>query len=302
MTHRMLLVHAHPDDESLGTGATMAAAVAAGHHVTLVTCTSGEEGDILVPELAHLAAVHEDALGRVRQQELAAAMALLGVTDHRFLGAPGRYRDSGMMGTSPNDRPDCFWRADLLSAATDLVPVIREMRPHVLITYDEVGGYGHPDHIQAHRVAMYGAALAASATYRPDCGPAWDVPKIYWTAFPRSVLLAQARQAVELGAGNPFGDFDPTDPAAADGALPWAVDDSLVTTAIDGRAFHAQKVAALAAHRTQINVEDGWFALSNNHGHEVFGIEYFRLAKGMTAGPRDDQGRESDLFAGVTAN
>lgn len=302
MTHRMLLVHAHPDDESLGTGATMAAAVAGGHQVTLVTCTSGEEGEILVPELEHLASDRDDALGPVRQQELAAAMQVLGVTDHRFLGAPGRYRDSGMIGTPANDRPECFWRADLHSAAADLVPVIREMRPHVLITYDEVGGYGHPDHIQAHRVAMYGAALAASATYRADLGPAWDVPKIYWTAFPKGVLLDQARRAVAVGAENPFGDFDPTDPEAVDGALPWAVDDSLVTTAVDGRAYHAQKVAALAAHRTQINVEDGWFALSNNHGHEVFGIEYFRLAKGVAAGPRDEQGRETDLFAGVSTD
>lgn len=299
MTHRLLLVHAHPDDESLGTGATMAAAVSAGHHVTLVTCTSGEEGDILVPELAHLAADREDGLGPVRQEELAAAMAHLGVTDHRFLGGPGRYRDSGMIGTAANDRPDCFWRTDLLTAATDLVAIIREVRPHVLVTYDDFGGYGHPDHIQAHRVAMYGASLAASASFRPDLGAAWDVPKIYWTAFPKGVLLAQAKAAVEAGAENPFGDFDPTDPDGVDGAMPWAVDDHLVTTALDGRAFHAQKVAALAAHRTQINVEDGWFALSNNQGHEVFGIEYFRLAKGELAGPRDADGRETDLFAGV---
>jgi N-acetyl-1-D-myo-inositol-2-amino-2-deoxy-alpha-D-glucopyranoside deacetylase len=149
----LLLVHAHPDDESIGTGATMAKYAAEGARVTLVTCTLGELGEIIPPSLAHLAAEQEDRLGEYRIGELAAACAELGVTDHRFLGGPGRWRDSGMMGTPGNDDPRCFWRADVDEAAEVLGEIIREVRPRVLVTYDANGFYGHPDHIQAHRVA-----------------------------------------------------------------------------------------------------------------------------------------------------
>src|SRR5688572_19951303 len=162
--HRLLLVHAHPDDESIGQGATMAKYVAEGRGVTLVTCTAGEMGEILVPELEHLAADRDDRLGEHRREELAAAMKELGVTDHRFLGGFGTYRDSGMKWhedghaiAADEVHANAFWHADLTEAATHLVAVIREVRPQVLITYDEFGGYGHPDHIQAHRVATYGA-------------------------------------------------------------------------------------------------------------------------------------------------
>ncbi|HET9967789.1 MAG TPA: N-acetyl-1-D-myo-inositol-2-amino-2-deoxy-alpha-D-glucopyranoside deacetylase [Streptosporangiaceae bacterium] len=172
---RLLLVHAHPDDESIGTGATMARYAAEGAQVTLVTCTLGELGEIIPPELAHLGADAEDRLGPYRIGELDAACAALGVADHRFLGGPGRWRDSGMMGTEGNDDPRCFWRADLDQAAAALLAVIREVRPQVLVTYDANGFYGHPDHIQAHRVAWrafeqaadYGAARFY-ATAAPD--------------------------------------------------------------------------------------------------------------------------------------
>src|SRR6187551_3008269 len=137
----MLLVHAHPDDETIATGATMAKYAAEGAHVTLVTCTLGEEGEILVPDLVHLAADKEDALGQHRVGELADAMKALGVTDHRFLGGPGRWRDSGMMGEPSNEREGCFWQADLEEAVGELVRVIREVRPQAVITYNEVGGY-----------------------------------------------------------------------------------------------------------------------------------------------------------------
>ena len=152
---RLLLVHAHPDDESIGTGAVMARYAAEGAQVTLVTCTLGERGEIIPPDLAHLGADAEDRLGEYRVGELDAACAELGVTDHRFLGGPGRWRDSGMMGTEGNDDPRCFWRASLDEAADALLGVIREVRPQVLVTYDANGFYGHPDHIQAHRVAWH---------------------------------------------------------------------------------------------------------------------------------------------------
>src|SRR5580704_9671458 len=173
---RLLLVHAHPDDESIGTGATMAKYAAEGAHVTLVTCTLGEFGEVIPPSLAHLAAEAEDRLGEYRIGELAAACAELGVTDHRFLGGPGRWRDSGMMGTEANDDPRCFWRADVDQAARALLDVIREVRPQVLVTYDANGFYGHPDHIQAHRVSMRAFERAG------DDGLA----KLYATAAPDS--------------------------------------------------------------------------------------------------------------------
>ena len=178
----LLLVHAHPDDESIYTGATMARYAAEGARVTLVTCTLGELGEIIPPSLAHLAAEKEDRLGEYRIGELAAACAALGVTDHRFLGGPGRWRDSGMMGTEGNDDPRCFWRADVDQAAGALLEVIRDVRPQVLVTYDADGAYGHPDHIQAHRVAWRAFELATSAD-GPD-GPPAPMAKFYTTAAP----------------------------------------------------------------------------------------------------------------------
>jgi N-acetyl-1-D-myo-inositol-2-amino-2-deoxy-alpha-D-glucopyranoside deacetylase len=292
VNRRLLLVHAHPDDECIGTGATMAKYVAEGAHVTLVTCTLGEEGEVLLPELSHLASDKDDALGQHRREELAAAMAQLGVTDWRLLGGPGRFRDSGMVGTAANERPDCFWRTDLLVAASELVPVIREVRPQVVVTYDDFGGYGHPDHIQAHRVTHYALALAANPTFRTDLGEAWVVSKVYWTAFPRSIMRAGIEAMRAQGESEGFAAMDPDD-------IPFACADELVTTAIDGRDFLASKMGALRAHGTQVSVDGGFFALADNVGSEVFGAEFFRRANG---GPTSALGseRESDLFAGIT--
>jgi N-acetyl-1-D-myo-inositol-2-amino-2-deoxy-alpha-D-glucopyranoside deacetylase len=289
---RILLVHAHPDDETIGNGATMAKYAADGAHVTLVTCTLGEEGEIILDDHTHHAADQNDTLGEHRAVELANAMAALGVADHRQLGAPGKYRDSGMMGTPDNDDPTSFWRADLLAAATDLVPVIREVRPQVLVTYDDFGGYGHPDHIQAHRVAMYGAVLAAAPSYRPDLGAAWDVPKVYWNAFPKSFLRMGIEALRAAGETTGFAAMDPDD-------LPMAIDDSLVTTVVHAEEYFDQKMDAMRAHATQISVEDGFFALSNNLGSRALGVEFYRLVRGQVAGDLDGDGRETDLFAGV---
>jgi N-acetyl-1-D-myo-inositol-2-amino-2-deoxy-alpha-D-glucopyranoside deacetylase len=169
---RLLLVHAHPDDESIGTGATMAKHAAEGAGVTLVTCTLGEMGEIIPPTLGHLA---PDQLGEYRIGELKAACDALGVADHRFLGGPGRWRDSGMMGVPSNEDPRCFWRASVSEAASVLADVITEVRPGVIVTYDANGFYGHPDHIQAHRVTRRAYELACDkalvslyATAAPD--------------------------------------------------------------------------------------------------------------------------------------
>jgi len=289
---RLLLVHAHPDDESIGTGATMAKYVSQGAQVTLVTCTLGDEGEILVPGLAHLAAHDQDKLAGHRLEELAQAMARLGVTDYRILGGIGAYRDSGMIGTAPNERPDCFWQADLLEAAKHLVKIIRETRPQVLVTYDDFGGYGHPDHIQAHRVATYASSLAAVASFAPELGSAWQISKLYWTAFPVSVIRAGIEALRASGDESGFAAQDPED-------IPFACPDELITTVVDGGEFVEQKLAALIAHETQINEDSGFFALSNNLGSKVMGSEYFRLAFGQL-GSVDSAGHETDLFSGIS--
>jgi N-acetyl-1-D-myo-inositol-2-amino-2-deoxy-alpha-D-glucopyranoside deacetylase len=289
---RLLLVHAHPDDESIGNGATMARYAAEGAHVTLVTCTLGEEGEVIGPELAHLVADRDDTLGAHRVGELAGAMRELGVTDHRFLGGPGRYRDSGMMGVDSNKRPGCFWQADPAEAAGHLVAVVREVRPQVLVAYDPDGGYGHPDHIQAHRVAMLAHRLAADPAFRPELGEAHTIAKVYWSCVPRPVAeagLAALRAAV---ADSPFAGV------AALGDLPGVVEEDEVTAAVDGSAYAGRKAAAMRAHATQITVDGSAFALSNDLGQPLSATEYYRLVHGQ-AGPRDHTGREGDLFAGL---
>jgi N-acetyl-1-D-myo-inositol-2-amino-2-deoxy-alpha-D-glucopyranoside deacetylase len=289
----MLLVHAHPDDETINNGATMARYVAEGASVTLLTCTLGEEGEILVPELEQLAADQADQLGGYRIGELRAAMAALGVTDFRFLGGAGRYRDSGMMGTPANGHARAFWNADLDEAVAHAVSVVREVRPQVVVTYDENGGYGHPDHIQAHRVAMGAVEKAADPTYRPELGEPWDVAKVYWSCVPRSVLQSGIEAMAEIGESFFEGVSSADD-------LPFGVSDDVVTAAVDGRKFADRKDAAMRAHPTQIKVDGPFFALSNNLGLEVLGVEYYQLVHGERgpAGP-GPEGWEDDLFAGL---
>jgi N-acetyl-1-D-myo-inositol-2-amino-2-deoxy-alpha-D-glucopyranoside deacetylase len=300
MDQRLLLVHAHPDDESIGQGATMAMYAARGTGVTLVTCTLGEEGEVLVPELEHLASDKEDKLGQHRIGELAAAMKHLGVTDHRLLGGAGRFRDSGMAWhddghavAGEDVKEGTFWRADLTEAATLLVEVIREVRPQVMVTYNEFGGYGHPDHIQAHRVATYAAALASVRSYRPDLGPAWDIAKVYWGAMSEKRMREGLRMLRDAGDSTTFEGMDP------DGPLPpFVTPDELIDAAIDASEFVEAKMAAMKAHATQITVDGPFFAFSNNVGDRYWGVEFFRLAKG-TPGPKDAHGMETDLFAGL---
>ncbi|MEV0372988.1 N-acetyl-1-D-myo-inositol-2-amino-2-deoxy-alpha-D-glucopyranoside deacetylase [Streptomyces sp. NPDC050636] len=297
---RLLLVHAHPDDESINNGVTMAKYAAEGALVTLVTCTLGEEGEVIPAELAHLAPDRDDTLGPHRVGELAAAMRALGVTDHRFLGGAGRYRDSGMMGAPQNDRPTAFWQADVDEAATHLVAVIREVGPQVLVTYDPNGGYGHPDHIQAHRVAMRAAELAAQAEFRPDLGSAHAIGKIYWNCNPRS----EVEEGLERlrAAGHAFPGI-----ASADD-VPGVVPDADVAVSITGsEAYTAAKTEAMRAHYTQIAVDGPFFALSNDLGQPLFRTEHYQLvhgfpgaadASGRSGGPATG-GREDDLFVGV---
>ncbi|WP_405984881.1 N-acetyl-1-D-myo-inositol-2-amino-2-deoxy-alpha-D-glucopyranoside deacetylase [Streptomyces sp. NBC_00872] len=289
---RLLLVHAHPDDESINNGATMAKYAAEGALVTLVTCTLGEEGEIITPGLAHLAADREDGLGAHRIGELAAAMGELGVSDHRFLGGPGRFRDSGMMGLPQNDREGAFWHTEVDEAAGHLVEVIREVRPQVLVTYDPNGGYGHPDHIQAHRVAMRAAALAADGAYGPGLGAPHSIGKIYWNRVPRSVAVEGFARLRDTGTDFP-GIAEVDD-------IPGVVDDSEITAVIDGAPYRERKAAAMRAHATQIAVDGPFFALSNDLGQPIFAAEYYQLVHGVSGASAGE--REGDLFAGVTGD
>ncbi|CAN5282137.1 N-acetyl-1-D-myo-inositol-2-amino-2-deoxy-alpha-D-glucopyranoside deacetylase [soil metagenome] len=300
MEQSLLLVHAHPDDESINNGATMANYVARGTRVTLVTCTLGEEGEVLLPDLVHLGSERDDALGPHRRTELDAAMKELGVTDHRLLGGEGRYRDSGMAWHEDGHaivgeavRDDTFWRADLLEASDPLVEVIREVRPQVLVTYDQFGNYGHPDHIQAHRVATYATSLAAVRSYRLELGEPWEVAKIYWVGMSESRMRAGLRRLRAAGDTTTFEGMDP------DGPLPaFITPDHLLSAVVDGTEYVGAKLRAMRAHATQIEVDGPFFALSNNIGNEVWAQEFYRLAKG-TQGPTNQDGLETDLFAGL---
>jgi N-acetyl-1-D-myo-inositol-2-amino-2-deoxy-alpha-D-glucopyranoside deacetylase len=272
VTRRLLLVHAHPDDESIATGGTMARYAAEGVHVALVTCTRGEQGEIVPADLEHLGT--GKPLADARVEELAAAMTVLGVTDHRFLGP---YEDSGMIGTPENERATAFWNADLDEATAHLVKVIREVRPQVVVTYDENGGYGHPDHIQAHRVTL----LAVEAA-KPD----WTVSKVYFCAW--GGPERRRRELADFEAAGRPGGFDPPDPATAHEPPAPA------TATIDISAHLKAKLAAIAAHRTQVTVVDDFFALSNNVAHRAHPEEHFTLAHGT---PGSDH--ETDLFEGI---
>jgi N-acetyl-1-D-myo-inositol-2-amino-2-deoxy-alpha-D-glucopyranoside deacetylase len=260
----------------------MARYAAAGDHVTLVTCTLGEEGEIHVPALAGLAADQADQLGGYRISELNAACTALGVTDHRFLGGAGRFRDSGMMGLPTNQHPRAFWQADLDVAAGLLLDVIRQVRPQVLVTYDENGFYGHPDHIQAHRVAMRAYQLAG------DLAPS----KVYWTAVPRSVIEA-GMKAFSESSDNPFAGIDSVDD------LPFGTPDEEITTRVDAHEFADAKAAAVRAHATQIPPTSWLFSVAGNYGAEFMGVEYYRLVAGERGPGSGRYDWEDDLFAGL---
>ncbi len=278
-TPRLLFVHAHPDDESLTTGGTIAHYVARGAEVRVVTCTLGEEGEVIGDRYALLAVDHADQLGGYRISELTKALTALGVDEPTFLGGPGRWRDSGMSGDTGRRHTAFIDAGD--EAVKELAAVIDDMRPHVLVTYDPRGGYGHPDHVQVHRVST--AAVAAAA---------WRVPKVYW-----SVLAASAVQA-GLDA---LSDVPPHWIRLADlTESVFSYADQEISAVIDARRHLPAKVAALAAHATQLTLapDRRCLVLSNNIVLPVLAEEHFVLASGVP-GPPDSRGWETDLLAGL---
>ena len=289
---RLLFVHAHPDDEAIPTGVTMAKYAAEGAAVTLVTCTLGEEGEVVAADLGHLASMNEDRLGEHRINELREACDILGVQDVRILGGQGRWRDSGMENTPTNDHPRAFWQADLDEAVEALVEVIRETRPQVVVTYNERGDYGHPDHIQAHRVAVGAVDAARDAARCPGAGAPWDVAKLYYTAIPKSLL--QLGMDYFKAAGEP-GIFEGV--TSVDD-LPFGTPDELVTTRVLARDRTEQKLAALRAHRSQVAENSEFFALPPELAPLFWGAEHYQLVRGPR-GPADEDGYEPDLFAAL---
>jgi N-acetyl-1-D-myo-inositol-2-amino-2-deoxy-alpha-D-glucopyranoside deacetylase len=293
-TPRLLFVHAHPDDESITNGATIAHYVARGAAVHVVTCTLGEEGEVIGNRWAQLAVDHADQLGGYRIGELTAALHALGVSAPIFLGGPGRWRDSGMAGTPPRGRRGSqrFSDADERDAVGALVALIRELRPHVVVTYDANGGYGHPDHVQAHVVTTAAVAAAGTDDYP---GTPWSVPKLYWTVIARSAFTAGWEV---LGPADLRSDWviPPADGDFGELGFP---DEEIDAVIEDPDALPA-KQAALAAHATQLTVGPTGraFALSNNLALPIVGQEHYILAAGA-AGDRDGRGWETDLLAGL---
>ncbi|TWE30180.1 N-acetyl-1-D-myo-inositol-2-amino-2-deoxy-alpha-D-glucopyranoside deacetylase [Prauserella muralis] len=268
----MLFVHAHPDDETITTGGTIARYAAAGAHVTVVTCTLGEEGEIIPPALEQLGAWAADQLGGYRAGELAAAGAALGWTEHHYLGGIGRWRDSGMAGTPSAEHPRALVKGSVEEQTGQLLAVLEELRPEVVVTYDSFGGYGHPDHIRAHEITMAAAARASS------------VRRVFHTVSSAGAT-ARGLEALRQVGGLPFR-------VPADGELPTVADEH-ITTAIDITGQVRVKLAALRAHATQVSVHEPAFALSNGIAQPVPAAEYFVLADGPAAGADDD------LFGGL---
>ncbi|WP_298180137.1 N-acetyl-1-D-myo-inositol-2-amino-2-deoxy-alpha-D-glucopyranoside deacetylase [Saccharomonospora sp.] len=268
----MLFVHAHPDDESITTGGTIARYSAEGAHVIVVTCTLGEEGEIIPPELDQLGAWAGDQLGGYRIGELAEAGAALGWSEHRFLGGPGRWRDSGMAGVDSNRHPRAFVQGALSEQVEQLLAVFDEVRPEVVVTYDPNGGYGHPDHIRAHEIVT--AAVERSEGVR----------RLFYTVFSEEAT-ARGLAALRRDERVPF-------QVPADGELP-VTPDTQITTRVDISAHREDKFAALRAHRTQVTVGPDCFALSNGIAQPVSDTEFFVLAHGPA------EGVETDLFGGL---
>jgi len=264
----LLCFHAHPDDEAIATGGVMARAAAAGHRVVLVVATRGEVGEVAPGVLEP-----GESLADRRVAEVAAACEILGVTRYEFLG----YRDSGMMGTPDNDDPRSFWRADVDDAALKLAAILREERADALTTYDDWGVYGHPDHIQVHRVGLRAGELVPTT-------------QVYEATMDRDAVRARMEETLR----------DPRNPQMAEqaeqmlaeGGPHLGVSADRITTRIDVSAWTGQKRTALAAHRSQVPADSWWMSVPAEEFAQMFGTEYF-IHRGVPAGTE-----ETDLALG----
>ena len=270
----ILAVFGHPDDEGFGSGGALAMLVAGGARITLVCATNGDVGEISDPALAT-----PETLAKVRQQELRRAMDVTGIADVRFLG----YRDSGMDGTADNEHPACLNKAEPETVVSKLVDITREIRPQILMTHDPSGGYGHPDHIAAHRHTQEARVAAGDENYHAT-GEPWNTPLLYYVCFPKSVFRGIWKKMVELGIEPPF---------ARELADHIGSPDEEVTLTLDVKRYVDTKIASLECHRTQMNPDGPFAKLPQDYLRETMSTEYFTLALPQGAS------NEADLLAGL---
>lgn len=277
---RLMTVHAHPDDEASKNSSLVAQYVNDGVRATLVCCTGGELGDILNPAMDRPEVAAN--LPEVRSAELDRSAAIIGYHRVERLG----YRDSGMPDMEENRDPANFWNAPLDEATARLVEIVRSERPHVLITYDEGGGYPHPDHLKTHSVSVEAFDLAADASWRPELGEPWQISKLYYSVFSSKRAHALHNRMIELGIESPF-------------TPEWLArysHDERITTSVDVGEFMQIRHEALLAHATQVDPnEKFWFGLSVEEQAAVYPWDDFILARShvVTELP------ETDLFAGI---
>jgi N-acetyl-1-D-myo-inositol-2-amino-2-deoxy-alpha-D-glucopyranoside deacetylase len=285
-----MVVHAHPDDESLGSGGTLQHYGRRGVRTVVVICTGGEAGEISDPALAT-----PENLGEVRRRETEEAIAILGVDRLCWLG----YRDSGMAGTADNDDPRSFHRANVQEAVGRLVRLIREERPQVVSSYDVNGTYAHPDHIMAHRVAQAAYWAAGDPTRFPDAGPPWTVAKLYEQVNPRSNMerMREVMRAAGIERRREGESPEEEERRFRERLQRFAVPDDAVTTLIDIREFVDKKRQAVLAHRTQMGPDSGHARMPEELRRQLWTHERYRLVAGPLA--PSDGGLEDDLFAGI---
>jgi mycothiol S-conjugate amidase len=287
---RLMAVHAHPDDESSKGAATMARYAREGVDVLVCTLTGGERGDILNKAMER-PQVREN-LAAVRRAEMARAREILGVRQ-QFLG----FTDSGLPEGDPlPPLPDgCFAVQPLEVAARPLVKAVREFRPHVILTYDENGGYPHPDHIMTHRVSVQAFEAAADPERYQDCGDPWQPLKLYYfVTFHRARFTALHEKMLELGLESPYAErlAERSDDAEADSPVR---KEFAVTTKVPCADYFEIRDQALLAHATQVDPQGGWFACPVSVQREAWPTEDYHLARSIV----DTVGLEDDLFAGV---
>ena len=283
MTRRLLAVHAHPDDESSKGAATYARYASQGDDVLVVSCTGGELGDVQNPALEPMAMAERDMAG-LRRYEMRKAQQLMGI-EHLWLG----FRDSGLPEDGDPVDPGGFALIPLELSAAPLVRIIRRFRPHVLVTYDESGGYPHPDHIRTHEISMFALEAAADAERYPELGEPWQVQKVYYDRIFNAPRIRAVHESL----------VEDADPLATEVAemLEWMGDrPDLATTHIDVSDFLDVRDAALRAHASQVPPDSRFFFLPNDTLRAAWPWEDFQLVTSTVATTLP----ESDLFAGVT--
>jgi N-acetyl-1-D-myo-inositol-2-amino-2-deoxy-alpha-D-glucopyranoside deacetylase/mycothiol S-conjugate amidase len=277
--HRTLLaVHAHPDDECISTGGILARYAADGVRTVLVTCTDGAVGEISDPALAT-----PENLAEVRSHELDDSVRVLNIGRSVRLG----YRDSGMAGTADNDDPRSFLQSSFDEALARVVAVVREERPQIIVTYDERGGYGHPDHIRAHQVAVAAFHAAGDAARFTDAGAPFSPSKLYYAVVQRSAMRTFGERLRAAGVEVPFQEVREEE------EVPFGVADERVTTFVDVSAYTGAKRASLMAHKTQMGPDQFFMRIPPEVFGDVFGHETFQRVEGSGPVPEDD------LFAGL---